>query len=144
MLNPRDAQASNIVVTGTLTICSMEALILFDSGATYSLESSSFALCLDMRFDVLNSLLTMLTPVGEVYLIIRFLSECEVCIEDEILLVDLVELRECLNDGVMFSISEAEGMIAHVQVRSSLVEEVKPLQHDGDFCKEKIGPVRHG
>ena len=28
MLNPRDAQASNIVVTGTLTICSMEALIL--------------------------------------------------------------------------------------------------------------------
>ena len=76
MLNPWDAQASNIVVTGTLTICSMEALILFDSSATYSLVSSSFALCLDMRFDVLNSLLTMLTSVGEVYLIIRFLSEC--------------------------------------------------------------------
>ena len=69
--------------------------------------SPSFALCLDMRFDVLNSLLTVLTPVGEVYLINRFLSGCEVCIEDEILLVDLVELRECLNDGVMFSISEA-------------------------------------
>ena len=41
----------------------------------------------------------MLTPVGEVYLIIRFLSECEVCIKDEILLVDLVELRECLKMG---------------------------------------------
>ena len=78
------------------------------------------------------------------YLIIRFLSECEVCIEDEILLVDLVELRECLNDRVMFSIPEAGGMIAHVQVRSSLVEEVKQLQHDGDCCKEKIGQVRHG
>ena len=35
-------------------------------------------------------------------------------------------------------------MIAHVQVWSSLVEEVKQLQHDGDFCKEKIGQVRHG
>ena len=35
-------------------------------------------------------------------------------------------------------------MIAHVQVRSSLVEEVKQVQHDGDFCKEKIGQVRHG
>ena len=34
-------------------------------------------------------------------------------------------------------------MIAHVQVRSSLVEEVKQLQYDGDFCKEKIGQVRH-
>ena len=35
----------------------------------------------------------MLTPVGEVYLINRFLFGCEVCIEDEILLVDLVELE---------------------------------------------------
>ena len=118
-------------------------MVLFDSGAIHSLGSPSFALCLDMRFDVLNSLLIELTPVREVYLIIRFLSGCEVCI-DEILLVDLVELRECLNDGIMFSISEAGGMIAHVQVWSSLVEEVKQLQHDGDFCKEKIGQVRHG
>ena len=62
--------------------------------------------------DVLNSLLIVFTPVGEVYLIIRFLSECEVCIRDEILLVDLVEIRECLNDRVMFSISKAGGMIA--------------------------------
>ena len=90
-----------------------------------------------MRFDVLNNLLTVLTPVGEVYLIVRFLSECEVCTRDEILLVDLVELRECLNDGVMFSISKTRGMIAHVQVRSSLVEEVKYLQYDGDFYKKR-------
>ena len=128
MINPRDAHASNIVLTGTLTICSRQALVLFDSGATHSLVSPSFALCLDMRSDVLNSLLTVLIPAGEVYLIIRFLSRCEVCIEDEILLVDLVELRKCLNDGVMFSISEARGMIAHVQVWLSLVEEVKQLQ----------------
>ena len=47
MLNSLDAQASNIVVTGTLTICSMKVLTLFDSGATYSLVSPSFALCLD-------------------------------------------------------------------------------------------------
>ena len=87
---------------------------------------------------MLNSLLTVLTPVEEVYLLIRFLSECERCIENEILLVDLIELRECWNDGAMFSISEAGGMIAHVQVRSSLVEEVKQLQYDGDFCKGKI------
>ena len=70
VLNPRDAQASNIVVTGTLTICSKPALVLFDSGATHSL-SPSFALCLDMRFDVLNSPLIVLTPIGEVYLINR-------------------------------------------------------------------------
>ena len=58
VLNPRDAQVSNTVVTGTLTICSRQALVLFDSGATHSFVSPSFALFLDMRFDVLNSLLT--------------------------------------------------------------------------------------
>ena len=35
VLNPRDAQASNTVMTGTLTICSSQALVLFDLGATY-------------------------------------------------------------------------------------------------------------
>ena len=68
-------------------------MVLFDSGATHSFVSPSFSLRLDMRFDVLKSPLTVLTPVGEVYLINRFLSVCEVCIEDEILLVDLVELK---------------------------------------------------
>ena len=72
------------------------------------------------------------------------MSGYEICIKDEILLVDLNELRECWNDGIMFIISEAGGMIAHVQVWSSLLEEVKQLQHDGDFYKEKIDPVRHG
>ena len=42
---------------------------------------------------MLNSPLTVFTPVGEVYLINRFLSRCEVRIEDEIFLVDLVELE---------------------------------------------------
>ena len=92
VLNPRDVQTSNTDVTGTLTICFKQALVLFDSGATHSL-SRSFALCLDMRFDVLKSPLTVLTPVGEVYLINRFLSGCEVHIGDEIFLVDLVELE---------------------------------------------------
>ena len=31
-----------------------------------------------------------------------------------------------------------------MQAWSSLMEEVKQLQCDGDFCKEKIGQVRHG
>ena len=65
----------NAVVTGTLTICSGQAVVLFDSGATHSFVSPSFVLCLDMRFDVLNSPLIVLTPIGEVYLINRFLSD---------------------------------------------------------------------
>ena len=43
VLNPRDAQASNTVVIGTLTICSRQALVLFDSGATHSFVSPFFS-----------------------------------------------------------------------------------------------------
>ena len=68
-------------------------MVLFDSGAIHSFVSPSFALCLDMRFDVLSSPLIVLTPIGEVYSINRVFPRCEVCIEDEILLVDLVELE---------------------------------------------------
>ena len=42
---------------------------------------------------MLNSPLIVLTPIREVYLINRISPDCEVCIEDEILLVDLVELE---------------------------------------------------
>ena len=52
------------------------------------------------------------------------------------------EVRECLNDGVMLSISEIREMIAHVHVRSLLVEEVKQLQHGDYFCIGKIAQVR--
>ena len=87
VLNLRDAQASNAIVTGTLTICSRQAMVLFDSGAIHSFVSPSFALCLDMRFDMLNNPLIVLTPVGEVYSIKKFFfSRSEVCIEDDILL----------------------------------------------------------
>ena len=80
MLNPWDAQALNAIVTGTLTICSRQTVVLFVSGATHSFVSPSFALCLDMRFDVLNDLLIVLTPVGEVYLINRVFPGCEVAL----------------------------------------------------------------
>ena len=35
------------------------------------------------------------------------------------------EVRNCLNDGVVLSITNTRTMLAHVQVQSSLVEEVK-------------------
>ena len=66
-MSSRDAQVSNIVVTITLTICSMEALVLFNSGTIYSLVAPSFALCLDMKFDVKQSIGSAYSGSGGVY-----------------------------------------------------------------------------
>ena len=54
------------------------------------------------------------------------------------------EVRNCLNDGVVLSVTNTGTMLAHVQVRSSLVEEVKQLQQEDDFCQGKKAQVEQG
>ena len=44
------------------------------------------------------------------------------------------EVRNCLNEGVVLSVTNTETMLAHVQIWSSLVEKVKQLQQEDDFC----------
>ena len=41
-ITQHDAQASNVVVTGTLPVCFLDAGVLFDPGATYSFVSLVF------------------------------------------------------------------------------------------------------
>ena len=54
------------------------------------------------------------------------------------------EVRNCLNDGVVLSVTNIGTMLAHVQVHSSLVEEVNQLQHEDDFCQRKKTQVEQG
>ena len=54
------------------------------------------------------------------------------------------EVRNCLNDGVVLSVTNTGTMLAHVQVRSFLVEKVKQLQQKDDFCQRKKTQVEQG
>ena len=54
------------------------------------------------------------------------------------------ELRNCLNDGVVLNVTDTGTMLAHVQVQSSLVEEVKQLQQEDDFRQKKKTQVEIG
>ena len=47
------------------------------------------------------------------------------------------EVRNCLNEGVVLSVTNTGTMLAHIQVRSYLVEELKQLQQKDDFCQRK-------
>ena len=42
-LTQQDAQASNAVVTGTISVCFLDARVLLDPGATHSFVSPVFA-----------------------------------------------------------------------------------------------------
>ena len=79
-------------MTGNLNVCSKQATILFDSGATHSFVSPSFAACLKEEICMLDNPLVVLTLTREVYSISKVLRECEVQIEKEIFSANLVVL----------------------------------------------------
>ncbi|KAK2359032.1 hypothetical protein QL285_096159 [Trifolium repens] len=64
-LTRQDAQASNAVVTGILSICSQDAHVLFDPGATHSFVSIWFAPQLGKNSSSLDETLVVTTPAGD-------------------------------------------------------------------------------
>nr|XP_016472674.1 PREDICTED: uncharacterized protein LOC107794677 [Nicotiana tabacum] len=61
----QDAQASNVVVTSILSVCSFDALALIDTGSTHSYVSSYFALRFSRQPELLNDHFLGATHVGE-------------------------------------------------------------------------------
>ena len=53
-------------------------------------------------------------------------------------------MKNYLNEGVVLSVTNTGTILAHVQVRSSLVKEVKQLQKEDDFCQRKKTQVEQG
>ena len=62
----QDAQATNIVDSGTLFICSLKAKVLFDTRAAHSFISSYFTLKFSKQPNLLERLSCVATPSNEV------------------------------------------------------------------------------
>ncbi|XP_040999417.1 uncharacterized protein LOC121245208 [Juglans microcarpa x Juglans regia] len=69
-LTPVDAEASNDVVTGTLSLFSRHASILFDSGATHSFISNHYAPLTEKLPEPLEPSMSVATPSGEYIIVI--------------------------------------------------------------------------
>ena len=65
-LTQQDAQASNIVVSGTFFMCSFKAKVLFDTRAAHSFISSYFTLKFSKQPNLLERPLCVATPSNEV------------------------------------------------------------------------------
>ena len=61
----QDAQVSNVVVVGTLHVCSFDAYVLFDLGSTYSYVSLYFASHFGKQPVMLDHSFWVSTPMGE-------------------------------------------------------------------------------
>ena len=91
-LTPQDAQASNAVVADTLSICSCEARILFDPGASHSFVSPIFASRMAWQASRMLFPLFVVTPLSDELETDIFFPSCPVLVEGRELLTDLILL----------------------------------------------------
>ncbi|XP_075091634.1 uncharacterized protein LOC142171828 [Nicotiana tabacum] len=88
----QDAKASNVVVTGIITIGSYGAYALIDPGSTYSYVSPSFSIYLERGVESLNVTYIMVTIVGETISVDRVYKDCVIFIQGRDTIVDLLVL----------------------------------------------------
>ncbi|KAL5548506.1 hypothetical protein UlMin_003737 [Ulmus minor] len=88
-----DAEAgTSKVVTGQLFVANKYALVLFDSGATHSFASTSFADCVDRGKDVINQTFRTALPSGDVMISSYWLRNVPIVIFGRELSVNLIIL----------------------------------------------------
>ena len=91
-LTLQDAQASNTVVAGIFLVCSYEARVLFDFGASHSFILPVFASRMEWQPSKLLFSLSVVTPFSDELETDIFFPSCLVLVEGRELLVDLVLL----------------------------------------------------
>ena len=88
-----EAQVDPDSLTGIIIVFGEPARVLFDSGASRSFISSSFALHADRELTPLKSRLVVTTPLGEGILRTSVFKGCEILVEGVVLKANLIPLE---------------------------------------------------
>ncbi|EOY03326.1 DNA/RNA polymerases superfamily protein [Theobroma cacao] len=91
-LTQQEAQTSNAVVSGILSVCNMNARVLFDPGATHSFISTCFASRLGRGRVRREEQLVVSTPLKEIFVAEWEYESCVVRVKDKDTSVNLVVL----------------------------------------------------
>ncbi|XP_040996120.1 uncharacterized protein LOC121242300 [Juglans microcarpa x Juglans regia] len=89
-LTSGEAEDKNDVITGTLSLFSNNATVLFDSGATHSFVSMTYARLCTLETKKLKSKLLVATPTGNSVVCDEFLPGSPVTIEGRSMPADLI------------------------------------------------------
>ncbi|XP_070028673.1 uncharacterized protein [Nicotiana sylvestris] len=88
-----EAESSDVVIIGTISVCSRDASVLFDPGSTYSYMSSYFASHLVVSRDSLSVHVYVSTPIGDSIIVDHVYHSCVVTIGSLETSVDLLFLN---------------------------------------------------
>lgn len=86
----QDTEASNNIMTGTLSLFSRDARVLFDSDATYSFVSIAFTFQVNINIEPLGCYLSVATPIDDNMIANQDYKSCLVSVEDRKILIDLL------------------------------------------------------
>ena len=120
-LTPQDAHASNAVVQGTIQISFVDALVLFDAGATHSFVSTCFAAKLGGTPTSLREPLSVSTPLSDCVVVDVVYPSCSVVIHGRDLRADLVVL-DVLSFDVILGMDWLARHYASIDCRGKSVE----------------------
>ena len=88
-----EAQANPDSITNIIFVFGEPARVLFDSGASRSFISTSFALHANQELTSLKSKLIVTTPLGERIVRTSVFKGCEVVVEGVVLKANLIPLK---------------------------------------------------
>ncbi|XP_070011232.1 uncharacterized protein [Nicotiana sylvestris] len=99
-----DALASDVVITGIISVGGRDASVLFDPGSTYSYVSSLFARFLVISSEPLGTLVHVSTPVGDSVVVNRIYRSCVVTFcgfesRADLMLLDMIDFEVILGMG---------------------------------------------
>ena len=123
-------QASNVVVASTLSVCSCEARVLFDPGASHSFVSPIFASRMAWQASRMLFPLSVATPLSDELEIDIFFPSCPVLVEGRGLLADLV-LLDVINFDVILGMDWLAQHYASLDCREKVV--IFRIPNDEEF-----------
>ena len=141
-LSQQDANASNAVVTGILTVCSHRARVLFDSGSTHSYVSPLFAAKLGRKPSRMEEFVMVVTPSGETLWVEFVYETCLVMVEGRETIVDLMVL-EMVDLDVILGMDWLASCHAVVDCRSKKLKFEMPNEPSFEYYGDgALAPMR--
>ncbi|XP_074328300.1 uncharacterized protein LOC141666205 [Apium graveolens] len=92
-ITTKDAASTPGSISGSLSVYNGNAIVLFDTGATHSFVSTSYAKYLEIASTALISDFSVGTPLGVTILVNSQYLDCVVRVDDRELLVDLLPIQ---------------------------------------------------
>ena len=136
-----EAETSDAVITGNLSVCDCMSFVLFDPGSTFSYVSSTFSNGLNLHCELLDMPIRVSTPVGESVIVERVYRSGLVTFVGSNTYVDLVIL-EMVDVDVILGMTWLSPNFAILDCNAKTLTLAKlgtnPLVWDGDYTSNPV------